>query len=760
MSGAPESTAFESAVKPFVARTCVPCHNSRTKTAGLDLSRFRTGADVAADLETWEKVLDKLRTGQMPPPGMAKDPAQTTAAVQWIGGQIALAERNAKPDPGRVTARRLNRSEYNNTIRDLLGVAIQPADDFPLDDAGYGFDNIGDVLSISPVLMEKYLTAAETVAKTAIAIDPLPKPALHRFQRPALVEIREPDLMETYTAVLEGDYTFEVKVGGLLDPMMLVFAIDGATLAEIPLSVVAAIPRIHTFTARLTRGTHVLIARLVDTFPPKQGERTMVLGNKLVNVKNIGGQMQRFVDSIDVRGPANPVAPPEPESHRKVFVCGHPVGKHQAACARTNLASLARRAYRRPVADDEIARLERLAEVGARRGGTFEHGIRLALQGILMSPHFLFRIERDPAVSSAGPVRLNDFELASRLSYFLWSSMPDETLFRLAEEGTLRQPAVLEAQVRRMLADPKSQGLVESFAGQWLQTRNLDVMKPDPAVFPVFDESLRAAMKKETQTFFTSLLQEDRSILDLLDSRDAFVNGALARLYGIPGVDGKEFQRVRLPPRSVRGGVLTQASVLLVSSYPSRTSPVLRGKWVLENLLNAPPPPPPPNVPNLSEEGIGTSVSVRQQLEKHRENPACASCHARMDPLGFALENFDAIGRWRTHDGKVPIDPAGALPDGRAIRGPVDLKRVLLEHKDDFTRGFTEALLTFALGRGVERYDRPALTAIGLRARNANYRFSSVVLGIVNSMPFQMKRPAAPHQVASQSKEFRNVHHR
>jgi hypothetical protein len=523
------------------------------------------------------------------------------------------------------TARRLNRYEYNATIRDLLAVPFQPAADFPVDDSGYGFDNIADVLSLSPALMERYLAAAEKIARAAIVPPTPPRPSVQRF---AASDFH-------FKVDFEGDYDVLIVLRHASNPAT--FSIDG-----VPVETDANEFRIH-----LGRGNPRIV---VDS--PQLGY-------------------------VELRGPYKPVAPPPSESYYRVFRCGHPPGHHTLACARTNLADLVRRAYRRPVTDEEIGGLMHFVQ----QSNSIDHGMELALEAILVSPRFLFRIESDS---------MDDFQFASRLSYFLWSSLPDEELFSLAGEHRLRDPEILRAQIHRMLLDPKSRALTENFAGQWLQTRNLASLRPDPAKFPEFNAELRRDMQQETQLFVQSIVRGDCPISDFLTADYTFLNQRLAAFYGIPNVEGPQFRRVDLPPDSHRGGIFTQASVLTVSSYPARTSPVLRGKWILENLLDAAPPPPPPNVPKLDETALGVSTTVRQRLDQHRSNPACSGCHSRMDPLGFSLENYDAIGHWRTLDGNLPID-AGDGPDA--------LKRRLLADQDRFARCLASKLATYALGR-------------------------------------------------------------
>jgi len=522
--------------------------------------------------------------------------------------------------------RRLNRYEYNATVRDLLATPFQPAADFPADDSGYGFDNIADVLSLSPSLMEKYLAAAEKIARAAIVPPALPQPSVQRF---AASDFQ-------FKVDFEGDYGVLIALRHGSNPVTL--SIDG-----VPVETDGNDFRLH-----LGRGNPRLLA----------------------DSPNLA--------YVELRGPYNPITPPPSESYYRVFRCGHAPGHHTLACARTNLADVARRAYRRPVTNDEVEGLMHFVQ----QARTIDQGMQLAVEAILVSPRFLFRIE------PAG--HLDDFQFASRLSYFLWSSMPDDELFQLAQQHRLRNPEVLRAQIHRMLFDPKSRALVENFGGQWLQTRNLDSLQPDPAKFPEFTNDLRRDMQQETKLFFQAVIRDDCPIAEFLSANYTFLNQRLAAFYGIPDIQGAQFRRVDLPPDSHRGGILTQASVLTVSSYPARTSPVIRGKWILENLLNSAPPPPPPNVPTLDETALGVSVTMRQRLEQHRANPACKGCHDRMDPLGFSLENYDAIGRWRTHDGDLPID-AGDGPDA--------LKRSLLKEQDRFARGLASKLMTYALGR-------------------------------------------------------------
>jgi Protein of unknown function (DUF1588)/Protein of unknown function (DUF1587)/Protein of unknown function (DUF1585)/Protein of unknown function (DUF1595)/Protein of unknown function (DUF1592)/Planctomycete cytochrome C len=696
------SRSFNTVVEPFVRKNCSGCHNPKLKTGGLDLMS-RQASDLAGqDRDLWEKVIRRVEAGEMPPKPIPPPKEPDIHAFQtFIQGEFDRADRHMRPDPGRVTAHRLNRYEYNNTIRDLLAVDFKPAKDFPADDSGYGFDNIGDVLSLSPTLMEKYLAAAEQIAKKAIAADPLPKPTIDRLK--ADLSSAHPEWFEGKRSIgYQGDYEVRIAIAGqstknISHLLKLAITIDGQDHGDFEVDTAADKKRGFDVRLPLMTGDHVFRAALTTA--------------------EEGYTIPFHVDHIEFRGPFNPVPPPLPESHKRIFVCGHANGQHTPECSRLIVRELARRAFRRPVTDSDVEPYTKFIAMAQDEGDSFEQGVRVALEAILVSPEFLFRVERDAdADKPAANHRISDFELATRLSYFLWSSMPDEELFRLAGQNTLHKQSVLEAQVRRMLNDPKSFALVENFGGQ-----------------------LRDSMRRETQLFFQSVIHDDRSILDFLDGKYTYLNERLAKHYGIAGVTGPEFRRVELTGDE-RSGVLTQASVLTVSSYAARTSPVLRGKFILENFLNAAPPPPPPDVPNLDESKIGVAATVRQQFEAHRANPICASCHMRMDPLGFALENYDAIGRWRTHEGKFPIDSSGVMPDGRKFDGAAGMKSVLVGDRDQFARALTEKILTYGLGRGLERYDNLAVQSISRRLRAKNYRFSALVLGVVESLPFEMRR--------------------
>ena len=801
--------SFANSVQPFLARNCYVCHNAKLASGSLNLEAYTTAAAIAGDRDQWETILQKLQAGEMPPKAMPRpDPAALQTVTKWIQGELDRTGRAAPPNPGRVTARRLNRAEYDNTVRDLLGVDFHASEDFPQDDSGYGFDTIGDVLSLSPVLMEKYLSAAERIAGIALFGPGPVKPVavLHQPPYRAALDggddrrlgdppwtVRDYDLtglslpsalhvMHTFPA--EGEYEFRIDPEGNRpqpsDGFQVVLWIDGKPAHTVEIEASDASTSLEgedkVFRMRAPAGEHWLAVsglRLYEGLAPSYGglnptsrpappvrefgprkppdnatpeelkifaERQKALSSRRNRPPGIWDVSFR-VNFLRITGPFDAHTGPSPESLRKIFTCGHLDGHHQPGCARKVVSDLARRAYRRPVTPREVDRLLTLVSEEQKRGGSFEQSIGVAIQALLVSPNFLFRIETDPQPAAGGDAGhpIGQYELASRLSYFLWSSMPDDELLRAAERNTLRQPEVLAAQVSRMLQDPKAHALVENFGGQWLQFRALESTHPDQQRFPYFNDYLRMSMQKETELFFENIIHEDRSILDFLDAKYTFLNEALARYYGIPGVTGPEFRKVDLTGAK-RGGVLTQGSVLTVSSYATRTSVVLRGKWILDNILNAPVPPPPPNVPTLDEAATGTSMSLRQQMETHRTNAVCASCHARMDPLGFGLENYDATGQWRTQDGKFPIDASGTLPDGRSFSGPGELSTLLRGNSDAFAQCLTEKMMTYGLGRGLERYDRPAVQEVARHVAQDGYRFSSLVLEIARSLPFQKRK--------------------
>jgi hypothetical protein len=803
------SVANEQTVFSFVQKHCVGCHND-TKTSGdLNLRSLHVQGRQTFDesREAWERVVSKLKTGEMPPVEERRPPAAEVVSVtDWLEAEFAHQDRTVEPVAGRVTARRLNRSEYNNTIRDLLDVDLRHAADFPPDQAAFGFDNISDALRLSPVLLEKYLDAAERAVRTALFGPAELSPALTHYPFPVRINHKRgqqslPDDLFNYDQSglstvhsahvvhyfpVDGEYSFRIVLNGhrpnQSEPAHPALFIDGVMVQEFEADATDLEGQVVETRLSVAAGERLLSATYLKAYhglPPKyngpepskrspepllsnkgRGELTeqdIEILRKLgttIKTDAIETRVDNRFESIGIGGPFEQLTAPSLKSLEKIFVCGHSAGEHTADCPRTILTSFAGRAFRRPATNQEVDTLLRLVALVQDQGESLEEGIATALQAILISPNFLFRVEQDRVPANgktAFPV--TDYELASRLSYFIWSSTPDAELLRLAEEDQLRQPDVLADQVRRMLKDEKSRALVENFAGQWLQFKNMEVVRPDAKRFPEFEDSLRRSMRRETERFIEEIVREDRSVLEILDADYTFVDERLARFYGIGGVEGPEFRKVDVTGTQRGGGVLSHASILAISSYATRTSPVLRGKWILENLLNAPPPPPPASVPALDESKVGESVSLRQEMEAHRQNRACASCHSRLDPLGFGLENFNAIGAWREQDGKAPVDASGTLPSGRTFRGHQELKQILMDDQDAFVQGLAEKLLIFALGRGLERYDRPALTEITAGLPAVDHRFSELVLGIVNSLPFQMRSAAEENAVATRTGE-------
>jgi mono/diheme cytochrome c family protein len=770
---------------------CYTCHNTKLASGGLDLTLYGDARSFGAARDVWEKILGKLNAGTMPPKSVPRPSRQEVRAVTvWLEAELA---RRSPPDPEPVIARRLNRFEYNATIRDLLGVDFNPADDFPADEFSYGFDNIADALSISPALMEKYLTAAKEIARRAIEPPRIPRNPVvdHRAN---VTEVRP--FIWNRNFAWEADYDVRLAVpydegGGRHDPGMLFISIDEAPPRSFPLAMEYGNEgRLQDLRVHLTSGLHQIktwVRRDVSATVERDWKyvcdahqrNATIMANALLqfalsapNFTSVGagatavtyarewvqtGRVtkdaiaqatraapQPFVEWIEVRGPYKAHPAPVPAAYKRIFVCGHPPDRHTEACVRSNLADVARRAWRRPVRDAEVSNLAAFVSMARRRGESIDQAMRVGVMAVLVAPQFLFRVENTPASHySSQLIRIGDFELATRLSYFLWSSMPDEELYRLARESKLSDPAIRQSQARRMLNDPKAQALVDNFGGQWLHIRNLDHVRPDPDVFPQYTEALRQLIKQETRLFFYNIIREDRSILEFLIAKYTFLNEQLARFYGISGVSGDEFRKVDLNGTQ-RIGILTQASVLTVSSYPTRTSPVIRGKWILENILNTPPPAPPANVPALAASGTAATGSVRQRLERHRADPMCAGCHSTIDPLGFGLENFDGIGRWRTMDGKYSVDARGSLPNGKSFSTPEELIRALATDKQVFTRCLAEKLMVFALGRGLKPADQAAIDLIVRRVAERGYRFSSLILEIVESVPFQTRfEPAA-----------------
>jgi mono/diheme cytochrome c family protein len=751
----------------LVDRYCVTCHNDRARTGGLSLQTLNLD-NVPDGAETWEKVVRKLRGGMMPPLG-APRPEQSR-----IDGFVSFLETSidrvalAKPNPGRSPLHRMNRSEYANAIRDLLALDIDATAYLPADDEANGFDNIADVLKVSPSLLEQYLTASRKIASLAVgdpkttavsAVYRVPPDRAQGDHVEGLPLGTRGGIVIRHTFPLDADYDFRVNllqnivgyVPGLEWPHQLEISVDGERVFLAP---VGGADDNELSDTNLAAAKDALDRRLKARVHVKAGPRVVSVAFLRKSAAESVEPLQPFtrdldmqnmngipvIEHVQISGPFNATGPGDTPSRRRIFVCRPANARDEPACAKTILSTLARRAYRKPI-DTEIDTLLSFYESG-RKKDTFDTGIETALRFILTSPKFLFRDEPDPPNVPAGTVYpVSDLELASRMSFFIWSSLPDDQLLTVAAQGKLRDPAVLERQVKRMLADPKSKALVDNFAAQWLFVRNLQSVLPDTQTFPNFDDNLRQAFRKETELFFESIIREDRNVLDLLTADYTFVNERLARHYGIPNVYGTRFRRVTLADER-RRGLLGEGTVLAVTSYPNRTSPVLRGKWILENILGTPPPPPPPNVPTLKENSEGGKImSVRERLEEHRKNPSCATCHRVMDPLGFSLDNFDAIGEWRSKEAPgLPVDAAGQLADGTPVDGPVALRKALLRHPEQFARTMTEKLLTYGLGRGLEFYDMPVIRAIASDAARQNYRFSALVTGIVKSTAFQMKK--------------------
>jgi len=784
---------------PFLKKNCLDCHGAEDPKADLSLSADKDLSSLTVRRRVWERVLDMVETGQMPPSDVPKpDPAEQDRFIAFIKAAFEEADRTAKPDPGRVTVRRLNRVEYNNTIRDLMGVDFNPAEDFPSDDIGHGFDNIGDVLTISPVLMERYLAAAESIVNRAIVAVP-PKPTERGIgarylepagrgvsegrwreisTRPSQEPIHTGPLHTRYMVPDDGEYNFRFNCYAQAEPGVRVqvavlacgqpetgAATDAETAQLAGLAVAGLRPFVIVQTIEITARSSREPQRIQVRIPPVKGLQRVAVAivrpatspspqddapADALQPVNSQPAITIGIDHFSLEGPLDM----RPASQRMLLACS--ADQTPEAQSREVLTRFVTRAYRRPAKEDEVARLMRLAAQAQAEGLTWAGSMQRAMMAVLVSPKFLFRIELDDRPVGPEHRPLDEFQLASRLSYFLWSTMPDEELMRLAGRGELT--ANLDSQVKRMLADPRSRALVENFAMQWLQLQRLKTLTPDPKLFPSFNDRLRSAMLRETELFFETIIREDRSILDLLDADYTFLNETLANHYGIADTQGnwqgqpatrpggkpiprREFVRVSLPTDKLRGGLLTQASILTVTSNPTRTSPVKRGRWVLEQILGAPPPPPPPNVPELADESKSElKGSLRQRMEQHRANPACANCHAKMDPLGFAFENYDAIGAFRTKENGFPIETAGVLPDGKAFQGPGELKSILLEKRNQFSRCLTEKLMIYALGRGLEYYDRRPVQQIQDALARHDYRFSVLVAEIVKSDPFRLRR--------------------
>jgi hypothetical protein len=749
--------SFTTDVTPFLVKNCFACHGNGKARGDLALDKFKPDS-LQRDRKLWENVLHMVRSGEMPPKGKPRPDGKTVEAfLRSLDGLLADFDCTGTRNVGRVTLHRLNKSEYNNTIRDLIGVGFHPAADFPNDDVGYGFDNIGDVLSMSPLLLERYLAAADSVLDQAIANIETPKPIKIRLPELKVAQGAGDDRRGTVhlsrgnvygeSYLDEGDYIIRATVFGEQlgkETIRASLRVGRKELEQFDVKGDQATPKVLETRTHIAKGTTRIGVGFLNPYaesatgeplsaPPKSTE-ARAKGKRAANRPDDGHKERKLVvRRIEVEGPFDPPPPVVSEKQRRLMA--HAPGLEPREAAREIVTRFATQAYRRPVAPSEVERILAVYDKAATEGERFESRLRLAFARILVSPYFLFRVELDPPGSSVGAsYRINEYELASRLSYFFWSSMPDAELFALAAKGQLR--ANLKSQVQRLLKDPKSAAFFQNFPDQWLTLRALANVAPDPKRFPQFNAELRDAMNRETELFFEAVVRENRGIGDLLDADFSFVNDKLAQHYGIAGVKGKEFRRVKLPPN--RGGLLTQASILTLTSNPTRTSPVKRGKWVLDQILNTPPPPPPPDVPPLPERGE-LKGTMRQMMEQHRANAVCSSCHQRMDPIGFAFENYDAVGAWRDQDGGFAVDASGTLPNGQNFKGPGELKSILKEKKELFARCLTEKLLTYALGRGLEYYDKCAVDTIVAALARDNFRFSTLFDEVVKSEPFQMR---------------------
>jgi hypothetical protein len=747
-------------IRQFTDRYCVACHNREDKTAGLALDAM-SEEDVSRNSKAWERVVKKLVARQMPPDDEVRPTQRAYNSIVAVLESTLDRAAALNPDPGRTLAfRRLNRTEYQNAIRDLLALSIDASTMLPTDDSSHGFDNV-TVGDLSPTLLDRYITAAQRISRLAIG-SPGRSPGGDTIRiRPDLTQEEHVlglpigtrgGALISYTFPQDGDYEIQVRLArdrnehleGLSEPHELELLLDRERRA------LFTVKPPKSETDHQTADGH-LKARIHATAGPHNlGVTFLKNPSSLLETKRQPFQshynyhrhprISPAVYQVSITGPYDAKGHGDSPSRQRIFVCEPKESSEEETCARQILSTLARRAYRRPVSDEDLRKPMDLYRE-ARAQGDFDAGIEMALSAVLVNPQFLFRIEPDPpGVAPNRAYRIPDVQLASRLSFFLWSSIPDDELLDLAERGELSKPEVLERQALRMLADPRSQNLVSNFAGQWLHLRNLDSITPELRLFPDFDDNLRQAFRQETELLFADVIREDRSVLDLLKSDHTFLNERLAKHYGIPHVYGSHFRRVELADDSMRGGLLRQGSVLTVSSYATRTSPVIRGKWILENILGTPPPPPPANVPALKDNTISSSLSVRERLAQHRANVACAGCHKLMDPIGFSLENFDAVGRWREIEEGRPIDSTGGLPDGSQFVGVTGLEKALLKRPELFVGTLTEKLLTFALGRGVEPFDAPAIRRIVHNARARDYRLSSLIVGIVTSTPFQMRK--------------------
>ena len=764
---APASTPDD--YKKMMMQYCTGCHNDKLKTAGMSVVPLDAN-NLQANQATWEKILRRVSLGEMPLRGAPRPPKEKLQAfTQWLAASLDR-DAAANPNPGHATVRRLNRTEYANAVRDLLALDVDFSSEMPADDTGYGFDNIADVLTVSPTLMDRYITVAGKIGRMATGLG---------SRRVITTDYKVPkDLFDNgfgvaaYNERASDDLPLDSRGGGAFKfyvPYDATYTIqvflnantseegeiDIHNRYEVKVPLKAGLRTIGaSFPKNLALDERVVPKTILGPREPAAAPVPIPL-----DVSVDGARVQRLtvpsvasgpnvsqsfylrdVMQISVVGPTDIKGPGDTPSRRKIFICRPSASLTEEACATKIFTNLARHAYRRPVTAADVAPLMKIYAVG-RKGADFDHGIEAGLEAVLVSPSFLFVRESDAPKSAPGSVhRISDLELASRLSLFLWSSIPDDKLVSLAQKNQLHKPDVLKAEVVRMLADPRSKALTDNFAGQWLYLRRLEYQKPDRHAYPNFDVRLRAAMQTETEMFFDGVVRDNRSALDFLDADYTYVNQRLAEHYGIPGVYGTTFRKVKLDPALHRGGLLGQGSILTVTSYNNRTSVVLRGKWILENLLAAAPPPPPPLVPSLDNEKNGKTMTVREQMEMHRKNPVCASCHTKMDPLGFSLENYDAVGKWRTGYAGQLVDASAVLPDGTKFEGPNGLEGILLARKDQFIEALTERLMTYALARGVESYDMPSVRAVRAEAAKDDYRMQTIILGIVQSVPFTMRR--------------------
>jgi hypothetical protein len=766
-------------VKATIDQYCVTCHNARLKSGDLVLENADV-AHLANNIAVWEKVVRKLRAGVMPPQG-ARRPDDATMHALIASLETSLDQvAEAQPNPGRPLLHRMNRAEYKNAIRDLLALDVDVATLLPPDDSAYGFDNISDVLGVSPSLQERYLTAAGKISRLAVG-DRAMRPGSDTYRVPQDLSQNQHieglplgtvgGLSVIHTFPLDAEYEFRTQlyrtnlniVRGLQYPSEFEISIDGkqvhhvtiggnedlAAMFDKPTDTGDAVELRMRVRVPVKAGPHEVTATFIENMSVKDTVRLQPFLRS--SADNFDWAGRPHIQTFTVTGPFNVDTISETPSRRAIFTCHPTSARRERDCASQILTRLARRAYRQPVSKAEMEPILSFYDT-ARRSGGFDSGIQRGLERILASPRFAFRVEHDPdSVAPGTPYRISDIELASRLSFFLWSSIPDDTLLDVASRGQLKDPVVLEKQVRRMLADPKSRALVDNFAGQWLQLRNVRSVLPNSDEFPDFDDNLRQSFRKETELLFDSIIREDRNVLDLLRADYTFVNERLARHYGIPGVYGSRFRRVKVTD-DARKGLLGKGSMLAVTSHAERTSPVLRGKWVLENIVGLPVPPPPPDIPQLKppEEGQKPKT-LREQMAEHRTNPTCATCHKVMDPVGLSLENFDAVGAWRTEEAGSPIDVSGQLADGRQVNGVVTLREAILDKPELFVGTMTEKMMTYALGRGVSAEDMPEVRRILRESSTHDYRFSSLVLGIVKSVPFQMRvKPVAEPVSSSQ----------